>query len=65
MSQVPRWYRKQLLEHQLKDTLQSPYADQATVDAARKAIDEKLDEQYVRYQRSQEKAKESFKRKLA
>jgi hypothetical protein len=53
MSKLPRWYRKQLLENRLEKVLKNPLADQANVNAARKAVELKLDQQDFAYQQSQ------------
>jgi len=45
MSQMPRWYRKQVLENKLREVLYNPLSDVSDVQAAKKAINKKLDQQ--------------------
>jgi len=53
MSQLPRWYRKQILENKLRKVLYNPLTDVSDVQAAKKAIDKKLDQQDREYRYSQ------------
>lgn len=53
MSQTPRWYRKKILEDKLSNVIRNPYSDVTTVQAAKKAIEKKLDQQDRDYHYSQ------------
>lgn len=53
MAQMPRWYRRQVLEHKLSSVLHNPYADISDVQAAKEAINNKLDQQESEYESSQ------------
>lgn len=64
MSQMPRWARKQMYEQKLADTINNPYTDQAVAAAARKAIEEKLDDDDRKFRLSQEKLTRQFKDEL-
>ena len=44
MSQMPRWFRQQQYEQKLSHVLNNPLSDQASVTAARRAVEQKLDQ---------------------
>jgi hypothetical protein len=61
MNQMPRWYRRQELEHKLKGVLSNPYSDISHVQAARKAVDETLAKQDRDYENRQMKLTNRYK----
>ena len=53
MNQLPRYYRKRLLEEKLGGVLTSPLSNQSDVRAARKAVEEELDHQDLIYKQAE------------
>lgn len=43
MAQLPKWYRRKQYEHKLRHILNNPLADISDVQAARRAVDKKLE----------------------
>ena len=65
MSQMPRGYRKQLLENKLSYVLRNPLADQSDVNAARKAVEATLDRQDIEFRNSQRQQTDRYMSELA
>lgn len=66
MTEVPRWYREQLMREKLGlDTPQAQLMDVATYKAAEQAIQEKLDEQEQAFRNQHLQQVKTFKDKLA
>lgn len=64
MGQIPRWYRKQQLEHKLEHVLKNPMADISQVQAAKEAIEKKLEQQDRDYHYSQTKQVDKYMEQL-